>query len=169
MKNETYPSASRVTYEFAARDGMPPVKLTWWDGGIFPPPHKDMPKGFNGNGAILIGDKGIIKHGSHGANGARIVPEEKMQAYIKSGPAKKTIKRVPGHHQDWINACKGGDPASSNFDYGGPLTEMVLLGVIAMRNSGTKLLWDNKKMEFTNKKTTANELIKPEFHNGWSL
>jgi len=46
---------------------------------------------------------------------------------------------------------------------------MVILGVIAMRNSGTKLLWDNEKMEFTNKKTTANELIKPEYHNGWSL
>lgn len=169
MKKETYPSASRVTYEFAARDGMPPVKLTWWDGGIFPPPHKDMPKGFNGNGAILIGDKGTIRHGSHGANGARIIPEEKMQAYIESGLPEKTIKRVPGHHQDWINACKGGEPASSNFDYGGPLTEMVLLGVIAMRNSGTKLLWDNEKMEFANKKTTANELIKPKYHNGWTL
>jgi len=169
MKKETYPAASRVTYEFAARDGMPPVKLTWYDGGIFPPPHKDMPKGFNGNGAILIGDKGIIKHGSHGAKGARIIPEEKMQAYIKSGLPEKAIKRVPGHHQDWLNACKGGDPASSNFDYGGPLTEMVLLGVIAMRNSGTKLLWDNEKMKFTNKKTTANELIKPEYHNGWTL
>jgi len=169
MKKETYPAASRVTYEFTARGDMPPVKLTWWDGGIFPPPHKDMPKGFSGNGAILIGDKGIIKHGSHGANGARIVPEEKMQAYIKSGTVKKTIKRVPGHHQDWINACKGGEAASSNFDYGGPLAEMVLFGVIAMRNSGTKLLWDNEKMEFTNNKTTANELIRPEYHNGWTL
>ena len=169
MKKETYPAASRVTYEFAARGDMPPVKLTWWDGGIFPPPHKDMPKGFNGNGAILIGDKGTIRHGSHGADGARIIPEEKMQAYIKSGLAEKTIKRVPGHHQDWLNACKGGDPASSNFDYGGPLTEMVLLGVIAMRNSGTKLLWDDGKMEFMNSKTTANELVKPTYHNGWTL
>ena len=169
MKKETYPSASRVTYEFPARGQMPPIKLTWWDGGVFPPPHKDMPKGFGGNGAIIIGDKGIIKHGSHGGNGARIIPEEKMQAYVKGGPAKKTIKRVPGHHQDWINACKGGDPASSNFDYGGPLTEMVLLGVIAMRNSGTKLLWDDARMEFTNTKTIANDLAKPQYHNGWTL
>ncbi|MCD6395281.1 MAG: Gfo/Idh/MocA family oxidoreductase [Planctomycetes bacterium] len=169
MKKETYPAASRVTWEFGARGDMPPVKLTWWDGGIFPPPHKDMPKGFGGNGALIIGDKGAIKHGSHGANGARIVPEEKMQAYIKSGAAKKTIKRVDGHHQDWINACKGGDPAGSNFDYGGALTEMVLLGVIAMRNSGAKLLWDDEKMEFEKNKTTANELVKPEYHNGWTL
>ena len=60
-----------------------------------------------------------------------------------------------------INACKGGEAASSNFDYGGPLTEMVLLGVIAMRNSGTKLLWDKAKMEFTKTKTPANDLVKP--------
>ena len=92
-----------------------------------------------------------------------------MQAYIESGLPEKAIKRVPGHHQDSLDACKGGDPASSNFDYGGPLTEMVLLGVIAIRNSGTKLLWDNEKMQFTNKKTTANEPIKPEYHNAWSL
>ncbi len=168
MKKETYPAASRVTYEFAARDGMPPVKLTWWDGGIFPPPYEDMPKGFNGNGAILIGDKGTIRHGSHGANGARIVPEEKMQAYMKRGLAKKTIKRVPGHHTDWINACKTGEAASSNFDYGGLLTEMVLLGVIAMRCSGRKLLWDAEKMEFTNSKE-ANDLIKPVYREGWTL
>ena len=169
MEDETYPAASRVTYQFAARDGMPPVKLTWWDGGIFPPSREEVPKGFGGNGAILVGDKAVIMHGSHGANGARIIPEEKMQVYIKSGPAKKTIKRVPGHHQDWIDACKGGDPASSNFDYSGPLTEMVLLGVIAVRNSGTKLYWDDQKMEFTKTKTTANELVKPEYHNGWIL
>jgi len=171
MKKESYPSASRVTYEFAARGDMPPVKLTWWDGGIFPPPHEDMPKGFNGNGAILIGVKAKIKHGSHGANGARIVPEEKMQAYMKRGLAKKTIKRVPGHHADWINACKTGEAASSNFDYGGPLTEMVLLGTIAMRYSGTKLLWDSKKMEFTNGKQAVepNKLVKPVYHNGWTL
>lgn len=169
MKEETYPAASRVSYEFPARGEMPPVKLTWWDGGIFPPPHKDMPKGFNGNGAILIGDKGVIRHGSHGAGGARIIPEEKMQAYMKSGVAAKTLKRVSSHHQDWIDACKGGAAASSHFDYGGPLTEMVLLGVIAMRHSGTKLLWDDEKMEFTNKETAANELVKPEYHNGWTL
>jgi len=169
MKKETYPAASRVTWEFPARGEMPPVKLTWWDGGIFPPPHKDMPKGFKGNGAILMGDKGVIRHGSHGAGGARIIPEEKMRAYMQRGLAAKTIKRVSGHHQDWINACKGGDPASSNFGYGGPLTEMVLLGVIAMRNSGTKLLWNEENMAFTNKKSTANELVKPQYHNGWTL
>jgi len=59
-------------------------------------------------------------------------------------------------------------PAGSNFDYGGPLTEMVLLGIIAMRFRGDKLLWDAEKMEFTNSKK-ANELIKPTYREGWSL
>ena len=75
---------------------------------------------------------------------------------------------MPGHHQDWVDACKGGDPASSNFDYGGPLTEMVLLGTIAMRFRDDKLLWDSEKMEFTNNKK-ANEFVKPPYRRGWSL
>ena len=91
-----------------------------------------------------------------------------MQAYIESGLPEKAIKRVPGHHQDWLDACKGGDPASSNFDYGGPLTEMVLLGVIAMRVGDKKLLWDSENMRFTNSEE-ANELIKPAYRKGWSL
>jgi predicted dehydrogenase len=168
MKKESYPSASRVTYEFPARGKFPPLKLTWWDGGLLPPEFKEMSKGFGGNGALIIGDKGAIKHGSHGGAGARIIPEEKMQAYIQSGLPGKTIRRVKGHHLDWIDACKGGDEASSNFSYGGPLSEMVLMGVVAMRNPGKKLQWDDTKMEFTNS-PEANFLVKPEYHNGWSL
>jgi predicted dehydrogenase len=168
MKKESYPSASRVTYEFPARGKLPPLKLTWWDGGLLPPARKDMSKSFGGNGALIIGDKGSIKHGSHGAAGARIIPEERMQAYIQGGLPEKSIKRVTGHHQDWIDACKGGYESSSNFDYGGPLSEMVLLGVVAMRNPGVKLEWDDAKMQFTNH-DEANAFVKPQYHNGWSL
>jgi hypothetical protein len=108
-----------------------------------------------------------LPYGSHGANGCRIIPESKMRLYLRQLPPK-TIKRVKSHHQDWIDACKGGDPANSNFDYGGPLTEMVLLGVIAMRVKDTKLLWDSEKMEFTNNKE-ANGLIKLAYREGWTL
>ncbi|MHC4545126.1 MAG: Gfo/Idh/MocA family oxidoreductase [Planctomycetota bacterium] len=171
LRKETYPVASIVRYEFGARGKMPPVKLTWYDGGMLPPrPEGHLPhKGLGGNGAFLIGDKAVIKHGSHGANGCRIIPESKMQEYLPKRPPK-TIKRVRdnNHHKDWIDACKGGDPASSNFDYGGPLTEMVLLGTIAMRFRDNKLLWDSEKMEFTNNKK-ANELINPPYRRGWSL
>ena len=167
LRRETYPVASIVRYEFPARGNMPPVKLTWFDGGILPPRLEGMEKGHGGNGALIIGDKGVIRHGSHGASGCRIIPESKMRLYLRRLPPK-TIKRVKDHHQDWIDACKGGDPASSNFDYGGPLTEMVLLGVIAMRVKDTKLLWDSENMRFTNSEE-ANRLVKPSYHNGWTL
>ena len=167
LRKETYPVASIVRYEFPARGNMPPVALTWSDGGMLPPRPEGMAKGHGGNGAFIIGDKGVIRHGSHGANGCRIIPESKMREYIRKLPPK-TIKRVKGHHQDWIDACKGGDPAGSNFDYGGPLTEMVLLGTIAMRIREKKLLWNAEKMEFTNSKE-ANEFVKPIYRNGWTL
>lgn len=167
LRKETYPVASIVRYEFPARGNMPPVALTWSDGGMLPPRLEGMAKGHGGNGAFIIGNKGIIRHGSHGANGCRIIPESKMREYMRKLPPK-TIKRVKGHHQDWIDACKGGDPAGSNFDYGGPLTEMVLLGTIAMRIREKKLLWNAEKMEFTNSKE-ANELVKPIYRNGWTL
>jgi predicted dehydrogenase len=164
---ETYPVASIVRYEFPARGDMPPVELTWFDGGMLPPRPKDLERGrkLGGNGAIFIGDKGKIIHGSHGAGGARIFPETKMKAY---GRPPRMIERSKGHYQDWIEACKGGKAASSNFDYGGALTEMVLLGVLAMRVKNKRLEWDGEKMRVTNN-DEANEYINPPYRPGWSL
>ena len=164
---ETYPVASIVRYEFPARGDMPPVKLTWFDGGMLPPRPDGLgpQKGLGGNGSFIIGDKGVIMHGSHGAGGCKILPETKLED-LEGLP--RTVERVEGHHQDWIHACKGGKPASSNFDYGGPLTEMVLLGVVATRIKDKKLLWDAERMEFTNS-AEANQLVKPAYRDGWSL
>ncbi len=132
---------------------MPPVKLTWLDGRLMPPRPRDLEPGrrLDGNGAIFLGDKGTIIHGSHGAGGLRIVPEAKMKAYKRP---QKTISRVnrgqSGHEQDWVRACKDGKPASSSFEYGGPLTEMVLLGVLAMRLKDQPLKWDPVNLKVTN-------------------
>lgn len=169
LRQETYPTASIIRYEFPAREGMPPVKLSWYDGGMLPPRPAVCPekKGLGGNGAFIIGSKGVIKHGSHGANGLWIYPDDRMMEYRKN-QAAPTLARVKGHHQDWLDACKGGNPASANFDYGGPLTEMVLLGVIAARVPNEKLLWDTTKMAFTNN-DKANELVKPTYRLGWIL
>jgi len=87
-----------------------------------------------------------------------------MRAY-KRPP--KTIKRVRGHHRDWINACKGGKPASSNFDYAGPLTEVVLLGNVALR-TGKKICWDGPNMKAKNA-PEADKYVRPEYRSGWSL
>jgi predicted dehydrogenase len=168
---ETFPRASIIRYEFPARGEMPPVKLTWFDGRLLPPRPKDLePERKLGiQGALLIGNKGTIMHGSHGASGVRIVPETKMRDYDL--PAR-TLERVPGgmkgHEQDWVRACKDGKPASSTFEYGGALTEMVLLGVLAMRFKDETLQWDPENMRITNNRQ-ANELINMPYREGWTL
>lgn len=166
---ETYPVASIVRFKFSARGKMPPVELTWSDGRLRPPRPKDMEidRRFGGEGALLVGENGNIMHGSHGAGGMRIVPETKMKAYQQHLP-EKTLPRSQGHHKDWILACKGGKPASSNFGYGGPLTEMALLGVLAIRNQNRKLIYDVKNMKITNDKE-ADKYVRPPFRGGWTL
>ena len=90
-----------------------------------------------------------------------------MKAYLKRRP-KKTIPRSKGHHRDWLNACKGGTPASANFDYTGPLTEFVLLGNVAQHIPDKKLTYDGKNMKVTND-TNANRYLNSPFREGWSL
>ena len=165
---ETYPRASIVTYRFAPRADMPALKLVWYDGGLMPPRPEELEDGRQmgdaTGGALYIGSKGKILCGSHGANGLRIIPETKMQAYQR--PAK-TLPRSIGHRKEWIEACKGGQTAGANFDYSGPMTETVLLGNIAIR-TGEKLRWDSANMKVTNV-PQANNYISREYRQGWSL
>lgn len=168
VASQTFPRASIVRMEFPARSEQPPVKLTWYDGRLMPPIPPDLEPGrkLPSSGALLLGDKGVILHGSHGAGGMRIVPEEKMQAYT---PPPKTIPRVNDTHEgDWIRACKDGNPASSTFDYGGPLTEMALLGMIAIRIKDQRLQWDAENLRFTNNEE-ANALLHIDYREGWIL
>jgi hypothetical protein len=150
---------------------MPPVKLTWYDGRLLPPRPKDLDSGrkLGTNGTVIVGENGSIMHGSHGAGGVRIIPEKKMRAYDRP---PQTLPRVNGgsggHEQDWVRACKDGNPASSSFEYGGPLTEMVLLGVLAMRLKNIPLEWDSENLKVTNCDEAA-KYVKPEFHQGWTL
>lgn len=170
LNTESYPQASIVYYQFPARGNMPPVKLTWYDGGLMPArPEELEPERVMGDkygGAIYVGEKGKILTGSHGANGLRIIPETKTKEYKRP---EKTLPRSIGHRQEWIAACKGGVPARSNFsDYAAPLTELVLLGNIALRMPGIQLLWDGDKMAFTNV-SAANQYLRREYRPGWSL
>ena len=116
-------------------------------------------------GAIVLGDKGGIKYGSHGASGVRLFPKEKMDAYQRP---EQTLPRVSSHHRDWTDAIRAGKQAGSNFDYGGPLTELALLGVIAIRFPDTKLAWDGPNARFTNHEA-ANQWIAPAAREGWAL
>jgi predicted dehydrogenase len=169
VNTESYPRASIVRYEFGARGNMPAVKLTWYDGGLMPPRpaelEEDRQMGNKLGGVIFVGEKGKIMGGSHGGAGARIIPESKMKEYNR--PAK-TIARSPGHHAEWVNACKTGQSAGSNFDYAGPLTEVVLLGNIALCMMHKKLYYDGPSMKVTNL-PEANEYIQRQYRQGWTL
>lgn len=162
------PFVSNVYYQFPARGSMPPVKLTWYS-GLMPPrpdelePGRDLVQSY-GNGILFIGDKGKIMCPGWAGN-PRLLPESKMRAYKLP---RKTLPRVGGIYRDWINACKKkGKKASSDFEYAGPLTEVILMGVAAMRTE-EKLYWDGPNMQATNY-PEADQYIRPEYYNGWVL
>ncbi len=157
--DETAPLASIVTYEFPAREGMPPLRLVWYDGGLKPPRPRELESGreLPGSGEMYVGDKGIIL-------GNRIIPESRMDAY-KLPP--KTLKRRSGTWGEWVEAIRGGEPAGCNFDWAGIITEAVLLGNIAIR-VGKDLRWDAEKMKFANN-DKANEYVKSKYRSGWTM
>ena len=93
------------------------------------------------------------------------IPESKMSVY-KRPP--KTLPRSIGHHHEWIKACKEGTSTRSNFDFAGPLTESLCLGVISVRLGGKKLYWDSANMRVTNSQE-ANELLQYAYRTGWTL
>jgi predicted dehydrogenase len=167
---DSYPLAEVVTYEFPARANMPPVKLTWYDGGLTPPRPPEMEQGRlmgdEGGGVLFMGDKGILMCSTYGDN-PRLVPESRMKEYKRP---EKTIPRSPGIHEEWIEAIKAGKKSTTDFSYSAALTETMLLGNIAvlLQDRYTKLLWDHKKMEFTNL-AEANQYIHKPYRPGWSL
>ena len=164
------PGAEVVTYEFAAREGMGPLTLTWWDGGLMPPRPAELEPGRmmgdDGGGVLFRGDKGLLMCGTYGEN-PRLIPETRMLEYPRP---EKTIPRSPGIREEWIEAIKKGTKSTTDFSYSGPLTETMLLANVAVRlaEKNTKLLWDGEKMEFTNM-PEANELLHFEYRPGWSL
>ncbi len=170
FNDEFYPLASIVTYQFPARGNKPPVKLVWHDGGLMPPRPVDLEPGRkmgdNGGGALFYGTKGTIMHGTYGT-GVRIIPEPKMQEYVR--PAK-TIPRSLGIHQEWIDAIKKGTKSTTDFSYSGKLTEVMLLGNVAIRmnEKNTVLEWDPVKLEITNL-PEANQYMHVKYRDGWSL
>ena len=166
-QGDAYPKGEKITFQFGAKDKRGPITMYWYSGTVHIPPAADLEptRKTVDTGAVVLGDKGSIMYGSHGAGGVRMIPETKMQAY-KLPP--KTIPRVPGHSGNWVQAIRKGTKACSDFSYGGPLTEIALLGVIASKMPGTKLEWDGPNMQFKNS-AEANALLNPPYRTGWSL
>jgi predicted dehydrogenase len=157
-------------YRFGPRGSMPAVTFTWYDGGLRPPAPKGIdpkdPKqrlGEGQDGILFIGDKGMITCAGW-AGMPRLLPLSLHREYKR--PAK-TLPRSKGHHADWLAACKGGKPASGNFQYSARLTELVLLGSVAVRTKKV-LTWDGPAMKATNA-PEAERFIKEQYRKGWEI
>jgi hypothetical protein len=162
---------------------MHPVKMHWYDGGIKPEKPEEMGNDeLRANGVIFKGTRGVLVCDVYAAN-PKLYPVAQYADYEYPEPYLDRVPDGPGRHQrNWVDACKGGDPASSNFDYAGPLTETVLMGNLAVRCYGLvegtgrrtefpgrkKLYWDGEKMKITNFKP-ANDFVQREYRAGWSL
>jgi predicted dehydrogenase len=157
---ETYPHASIVTWRFPARGKQPPVNVTWYDGGLKPPRPPDLEPGreLKGDGILFVGAKGTILSGFTG--GPELVPAR--PGY--TGPKKK-LERTIGHYEEWVRACKGGPPAKCEFGFGAYLTELTLLGNLAVR-TGKHLEWNAAEGRVTNE-PDANKYIEEPARPGW--
>jgi len=164
---ETTTAAALVRWHFPSRDDMPPLDLMWYDGGMMPPRPDELEDGRkmgdNDGGVLFVGDKGKLMCGCYGSN-PQLLPDTRMQAY-KQPP--QMLPRSTGHYKEWVSAIKGGKPACSNFDYSGPLTEIIMLGIAAIR-ADTKLRWDAFSMKFVNS-SEADLFINSHYREGWSL
>jgi predicted dehydrogenase len=194
MNKETYPKSSEIRFEFPAREGMPPLTFTWFDGGnkpnddvlrhvnAFYAEQKDKdgnPKKVPGSGCLLIGKKGqlfspddygsqfLLQFDSEGFKPAKSKVEDKDMEHEAVRDIAKTVPRSPGHYKEWLEACKGGKPAYSNFDVAAYLTEIILLGCVALR-TGKKLDWDGPGMKAKNAPDAA-QYVKREYRKGWTL
>jgi predicted dehydrogenase len=165
MDSEVAAPAALFRYKFGPRGEMPPVEVFWYDGGLTPPRpdelEDDEQLGQSGNGILFIGDKGKLMCAGWGGP-PRLLPLSRMESYQR--PPRK-LPRSNGHHRDWIDACKGGPPASARFEYGARLTEVVLLGNVALR-SGKRLHWDAGNLRVKNA-PEAERFLKDAYRKGW--
>jgi hypothetical protein len=140
---------------------MPPVTLTWNQGGDDPPPIFSEEKFPNWAWGAFVGDDGMLLV----SYPKRMLwPESKFAGFQAPEPA---IPESIGHHQEWIRACKTGSPTTCNFDYSGAVTETMLLGNVAYR-VGAKLQWDPVHMKVPNC-PEAEEYLRRDYREGWTL
>lgn len=163
----SYPAATTTYYEFPARDGRPPVRLIWYDGGLLPPrPEElgDFPLD-PGGGVLYIGSKGKMLQDTYGAN-PRLLP---VDLHNSTGAPPEQLPRIPhqSHEMNWVNAIRGLEEPSCPFSYAAHLTEIMLLGVVALR-ANAKLHYDGEAMRVTNV-AKANDYLTREYRGGYSL
>lgn len=170
---ETYPQASIVHMNFAARDSRPAVRLSWYDGGLHPPRPAGLSEAdeqqfrHRKEGVMYVGDKGFLLAGFNGDNPRVYPPSPKYVMPPPEAPPVEAAASRPPRESDgainaWLAACKGGKATLTNFEIQSPVTEAFLLGCMAQRMPGEKLAWDSGQMKVTNNEK-ANALVDPAY------
>ena len=162
------PTASVVTYEFPERGSMPGLTWKWYDGGMMPmlPPELEPGRDLQKNGTLIVGSKATVFADTYYSS-VRVLPESKMREMAPNLPPK-TIPRIKGgHFAEWVRACKGGEPAGSNFNHSAELTETVLLSNVAIR-ARRPIEWDAAAMKVSNL-PEANQYITKSYRPGFGV
>jgi predicted dehydrogenase len=168
-KPVSYPISTCVHYQFGARGEQPPVKLSWFDGGIYPPRPDVLPDDVelkSEGGVIFIGEKGILLNDTYGAN-PRLYPQSLNDAAVA---VPQSIPRITWSHElNWIKAIRGEAKSSSPLEYAAQLTETMLLGIVALRTGqGKKIVYDGERGQITNI-SDANQYLTREYRTGWAI
>jgi len=146
-------------FEFPAVGKRGPVTLHWYQVAGNPPILKEL--GIEGKGNnLFIGTKGMLLCDF---NSRKLLPEKEFAGFE---PPPQTIPKSPGFYREWIAACKGGAPATCNFDYTGPMSETVLLGNVAYRAGGFE--WDAATLTARGN-DRAGQYLREEYRKGWEL
>jgi predicted dehydrogenase len=170
---QTFPRMATVRYAFPARGKKPPVTMTWHNNSMPPLPSYVKEDQIATGGGLLAGSKGVIVFGTiySGKSGqivpglVKLLPEELDKSYKRPAP---TLARPASHWLEWAECAKSGKLASTNFQYGGLVTQISLLGDIAIRNKGTILRYDQKRAKFINN-DSANRAMGHYSRAGWEL
>lgn len=197
MHAETYPKTSRIRFEFPAREGLPPLKFWWYDGSPTDKsvkllrPHPDLTKeivtlqkSLPASGCLIIGDKGkVFSPDDYGSQFYLMLDSGGFQPAKQKEVEHEAIRNIaqsiprnegPGggdqlQKAEWIRMIRGGPPAYSNFDIAAYLTEIILLGCVAMRvGVGKKLDWDGPNMRAKNAPEAA-QYVRREYRKGWTI
>ncbi len=188
---ERYPTGSRIRWDIPAREGLPPVKVFWYEGlkknvaaqaegslhaakgaaQNFPPLLDEIKKKypeeeFENSGTLYVGDKGIIYTGCYG-DSMHVLPWEKMKQ-IPEPP--KVLPRTKNIMIDFLTACREGKTeTAAGFDYGARLTEFTLLANLAQfAGVGKKVVWDGPNMKAVGQ-PELDHLLKYEYRKGWQV
>jgi predicted dehydrogenase len=167
----SYPLAMTTEYEFAARGAQPAVRLFWYDSGLLPPRPPFLPddmslQGGDGGGGVFVGERGILTYETYG-NNPKVYPES---VAAEAAKVPMSVPRIAvSHEQNWVDAIKAKGVASSPFEYAAPLTETMLLGVVALRaGQGKRIQYDGANMRITNL-PDANKYLTRTYRTGWAV